>query len=104
MQELLGYEYWCMGNYSLQGPYSNSIFMSYTMFFSTWFPISGIISQHPTPFVSQAQESAPAHVFDLLNSPIFSAFGKSEATALFLDEHASILEKSWSEGAKILGV
>mmetsp|Transcript_31412 Transcript_31412/g.73655 ORF Transcript_31412/g.73655 Transcript_31412/m.73655 type:complete len:874 (+) Transcript_31412:23-2644(+) len=41
------------------------------------------------------EESAPAHVFDLLNFPVFSAFGKSEATALFLDEHASILERSW---------
>ncbi|CAE7231282.1 Tnni3k [Symbiodinium natans] len=42
------------------------------------------------------EDSAPVHVFDLLNSPVFSAFGKSEATALFLDEHASILERSWS--------
>ncbi|CAJ1348254.1 unnamed protein product [Effrenium voratum] len=38
---------------------------------------------------------APLQVFDLLNSPSFSAFAKSEATALFLDKHASILERSW---------
>ena len=38
---------------------------------------------------------APSAVFDLLNSPSFSAFSKSEATALFLDKNASILERSW---------
>ncbi|CAK9018215.1 unnamed protein product [Durusdinium trenchii] len=38
---------------------------------------------------------SPSQVFDLLNSPSFSAFSKSEATALFLDKHASILERSW---------
>ena len=38
---------------------------------------------------------APSEIFDLLNSPSISASSTSEATALFLDKGASILERSW---------
>lgn len=36
-----------------------------------------------------------AFTSELLQSPTFSVFAKAEATALFLDKNASILEKSW---------
>lgn len=37
----------------------------------------------------------PSQIVNLLKSPLFSAFAKSKATALFLDHGASILERSW---------